>query len=131
MRFLQGNWEALILVFLTMMSEVFHLLFVNVPFWDEGINLDAPLYFFVSQFGLLNFVPSIIIFTLINPKRRASRGIMFGLILWNVKEVMDEIFYMAGTNLNVFETNSSFWGQIMLISTIVGLSYFGFTKWKS
>ncbi len=128
MNFLKNNWEVLILVILTIMSEVFHLLFVNVPFYREGYNLDTPIYYLVSQFGLLTFVPSIIIFWLIPKSKTASSLIAFGLILWNITEMGDEISYITGNGLEVFETN---WGQFSMLCMIVFWGWLGYMKWKS
>lgn len=54
----------------------------------------------------------------------------FGLVVWNVKELIDELAYMAGINTNVFEINSSFWGQLAFIITVVFFSAYGYSKWK-
>ena len=131
MKFLEANWKALILVFFLIMGEAFHLLFEGMPFWDEGVNLDDAVYFLISQLGELTLIPAIIIFLMVPSENRSSRGITFGLVLWNLKELFDEISYMRAINLNVFEVNDSFWGQIILICTIIVLSWFGFSRWKS
>lgn len=114
----------------TILSETLHLLFVGMPFYDEGVNLDVPLYFLFSQIGSTSLVTSIIIFIFILKETIESKFIAFGLILWNIKEVIDEIQYIRGENFNVFEINDSFWGQIVLIHTIILLAIVGYLTWK-
>ena len=110
MNFLKNNWKVLILVILTIASESLHLLFVDIPF-NENVNLDSPIYYIVSQFGQLTLIPSIIIFLMIPTENKSSKGIAFALVLWNLKEMRDEICYIfkintrsrtAGVNLEIF-----------------------------
>jgi hypothetical protein len=127
--FLKDNLVILGLIFFTIVSEVFHLLFVGISF-NENVNLDAPVYYLTSQFGLTNFLPALIIFFFINDINKASKCMAFGLVVWNIKELVDEICYMSGINTNVFEINSSFWGQIVFILAIISFSAYGYSKWK-
>lgn len=117
MRFLLDNWEVLGLIILLIASETLHNLFENMYFWDEGVDLDDAVYYLVDSLKNLYFI--LILFLLIPIKYLASKTIAFGLILWNIKELSDEVFYMAGINLNVFEENNAFWGQVIMISIIV------------
>ena len=127
MKFLKNNWEVLILVLLAIMAEYFHLLFVNIPF-NDVVNLNAPVYYLVSQFGLLTFIPSLILFRWCPKEKRASKAILLGLVLWNLKEVMDELFYILKINYNVFKTS---WGQLALILTIIMLCWIHYSRQKS
>lgn len=129
-KFLSNNWKVLILFILIMASESLHLLFVNIPF-NENVNLDSPIYYLVSQFGQLTLIPSIIIFLMISKENRASKGIAFGLILWNLKEMRDEICYIFKINNDVLIIDGGWVVQMSLLISIVLLSWFGFTKWKS
>ena len=122
--FPKDSQEVLILVILAIMAEYFHLLFVNIPF-NDVVNLNAPIYYLVSQFGLLTFIPSLILFKWCPKKKRASKAILLGLVLWNLKEVMDEMFYICKINYNVLKTE---WGQVALIITIVMLCWLHYLK---
>lgn len=129
MKFLKHNWKILSLVFLTMLSEVFHLLFSDIPF-NSKINWDAPVYYLTSQFGLLNFWPALVIFLMIPKRHKSTKCISFGLIVWNLKELTDEVCYMLHINTNVLEINKSFWGQIVFMIIVIGLSALGYARWK-
>lgn len=130
MKFLKNNIEVLILVLLTIGSECFHLLFVDIPF-NENVNLDSPIYYLVSQFGQLTLIPSIIIFLMIPKINKSSKGIAFGLVLWNLKEMRDEICYIFKINNDVLIIDGGWFVQMSLLITIVLLSWYGFTRWKS
>ena len=130
MKFLKDNILILILVFTTLLSEVFHLLFVGIPF-NDNVNLDAPIYYIVSQFGLVTFIPSIVIFILIDKKKISSRAIAFGLIIWNVKEMYDECCYLAKINNNVLNFDLGLCGQIIFILIVIFGSAFLYSKFKS
>lgn len=125
--FPKNNLEVLLLVLLAIMAEYFHLLFVNIPF-NDVVNLNAPVYYLVSQFGLLTFIPSLILFKWCPKEKRASKAILFGLVLWNLKEVMDEWFYILKINYNVFKTS---WGQLALILTIIVSCWIYYSRRKS
>ncbi len=129
MNFLKNNWKVLILVILTISSESFHLLFVDIPF-NENVNLDSPIYYIVSQFGQLTLIPSIIIFLMIPKENRSSKGIALALVLWNLKEMRDEICYIFKINNDVLIIDGEWYIQISLLISIVLLSWLGFTKWK-
>jgi len=130
--FIKKNIIVLILVLLTIASETIHTLFVDVPF-NNSVNLDSPIFFIISQFGELNFVPAVFIFLLIPKENRASKLIAWGLILWNLKELGDEINYLEtkGISKSVLTLDSGFWGQITLISAVIFWGFYGFIKWRS
>jgi hypothetical protein len=115
---------------LTLMSEMFHLLFVNIPF-NNNVNLDSPIYYIVSQFGLLTFFPAIVVFLLIDKKRKSSKAIAFGLIVWNIKELYDEVCYLAKINNNVLEFNTGLCGQIVFILVVIFGSALLYSKFRS
>jgi hypothetical protein len=122
----------LTLAFLLVFGEVFHLLFSNIPF-AENEPLSSPMYFLINQFGLINFVPSIFIFKLTPNNKKSSKCIGAGIILWNFKELLEEIFYIFKLDYNFFDplnVNSSLYGQIVFITAIILLGYYGYKKWK-
>lgn len=129
MKFLKNNWAVLSFVFFVILGETGHLPFADVHFRDD-LNLDSPVYFLINQFAMLNFWPALIIFLYIDGRNKESKAIAFGLIMWNVKELVDEVAYLGGVNTNVFEINGSFWGQLIFIVTLVSLSAFGYYRWK-
>jgi len=131
MKFLKSNWKVLLLVIFTIASETVHELFVNMPFYDEGVNLDSPVYFLVSQIGSTSLLSSIIVFILVLKGTVESQCIAAMLIVWNIKEVLDEVQYMIGINTNVFEMRRPWWGQITLAFTVIGLSWMIYSIWKS
>jgi len=129
MKFLKDNIIAIVLLVLTVSSEIFHLLFEGIKF-DENVNFDSPVYYLINQFGALNFIPSVVVFFLISKENKASRLIIFGLIIWNIKELIDELSYICKINNNVFELNNSFCGQITFISVIALLAGIGYARWR-
>jgi hypothetical protein len=130
MSFLKSNWIALLLVFSTLMSEYFHLLFVGMPF-NSNVGLDAGIYWLTTAFGGTTLLTSFFIFLLTDKKKVASRAILFGVIGWNVIEVYENICYLAEVNDNVLFINGSAWGQMAFILVVIFGSYYGFTKSKS
>jgi hypothetical protein len=131
MNYLKDNILILLLVFLTILSEVFHLLFVGIPF-KGNYDLSVPVYYLTSQFGLVNFIPALVIFYLIPHQKKASKSIAFGLVIWNCKEMFDEIMYITskGKITDVLEINESFWMQIVFILVVIFLSGYGYARWK-
>jgi len=120
------------LVLLLIMAETFHLLFVGILF-NERVNYNAPVYYLIAQFGLITFIPSIYIFILTPAGNKSSRCIGAGIILWNCKELMEEIFYILKLNNEIFnplDVNNSLYGQIGFIIVVVILGYSGFKRWK-
>lgn len=120
------------LVLLLIIAETFHLLFVNIPFNDR-VNLSAPVYYLTAQFCLITFIPSIYIFILTPAINKSSRCIGAGVILWNLKEMTEEIFYILKWNNEIFnplDVNASLYGQIGFILAVVILGYFGYKRWK-
>lgn len=129
MKFIKNNWIVLTLLLFTLCSELLHMLFNHIPF-NCNVNWDSPVYYLTSQFGLLNFWPALVVYILIDKKNKASKSIAFGLIIWNIKELIDEVCYMIGVNSNVLEINSTFWLQLSFILTVVFFSALFFYKWK-
>lgn len=120
------------LVLLLIMAETFHLLFSGIPF-NERVNYNAPVYYLTAQFGLITFIPSIFIFILTPAGNKSSRCIGAGIIVWNIKELLEEIFYILKWNNEIFnplDVNSSLYGQIGFILLVIILSYFGYKRWK-
>lgn len=114
----------------TYLAEVIHLAFESVPFWDDPKNWDTPVYYLTNQIAAVTFIPAFVYFMAIDKQNKASKCLAFGLVIWNIKEIADEIAYMAGANLNVFEINWSFWGQTVFMFTVVAFSAYGYSKWK-
>lgn len=129
MKFIKDNWIVLSFILLTIVSEVGHLPFSKIPFKGD-LCWDAPVYYFLAQLGLITFWPALVFFLLIDKQKKASKCMAFGLVVWNVKELIDELAYMANYNVNVFELNSTFWAQIVFILSIIGLSALFFSRWK-
>lgn len=120
------------LVLLLIMAETFHLLFLGIPF-NGRVNYNAPVYYLIAQFGLVTFIPSIYIFILTPSVNKSSRCIGAGVILWNLKEVTEEIFYILKWNNEIFnplDVNASMYGQIGFILAVVILGYFAYKRWK-
>jgi hypothetical protein len=137
-RFIKNNWIMLSLVLLLVASETLHLLFKSIPFEfhparNKQLYYNTPIYFLLNQFGAMTFIPSIFIFLLTPRIKRASRCIGFGIILWNAKELLEEIFYIFKWDYDIFDplnVNSSLWGQIAFILSVVLLGFIGFKRWK-
>jgi hypothetical protein len=125
MQFVLQNKLLLILVILTILGEFFHLFFEGIPFNDYS-NLDDCIYYLVSRIETLSFC--IVIFILIPKEHKSKRTVAFGLIGWNIKELIDEIAYLAGINNNVLLINDSTWGQLVFMLVVVFGSMFLFTK---
>lgn len=131
----------------TYLAEVLHLAFGSVPF-DKGLqfslvfkngvpvisayfdNWSNPVYYLTNQIAAVTFIPAFVYFMAIDKQNKASKCLAFGLVIWNIKEIADEIAYMIGANLNVFEINWSFWGQTVFMFTVVAFSAYGYSKWK-
>jgi len=131
-KFVKYNWIMLSLVLLLIMAETFHLLFVDIPFNDK-VDLDAAVYYLTAQFGLITFIPSIYIFILTPAGNKSSRCIVAGIIIWNIKEVLEEVFYIMKWNYEIFnplDVNASVYGQIVFILALIVLGYFGYKRWK-
>jgi hypothetical protein len=138
-KFFKDNWIALTLVILTIASELIHLLFIRVPF-NDNVKLDSPIYYLVNQFGGSTLIWAVFGFMLMPERKVASRLILAGLVLWNLKEMKDEVCYILKLNNDAIYTvsdnniqinDSWMWMQIAFILTIVFSSFFGHKKYKS
>ncbi len=126
--YITTNYKFLLLIVVLIVGEVLHLLFATVPFYDEGVNMNAPIYYLTNQIVVLVF--AIVLLTSIHKDQLAARYLTFGVMTWNIKEVLDELAYMFKINTNVFEINSTFWAQIIFILTVIGGSAYVYSKWK-
>lgn len=145
--FLKNNAIILIFIVGTYLAEVGHLAFEHLAFGkglqlstiltSEGfkliVNFDNwsdPVYYLTNQILAVTFIPAIVYFIAIGAENKASKSMAFGLVVWNLKEIADEIGYMCGANLNVFEINASFWRQTVFMFSVVAFSAYGYSKWK-
>ena len=109
------------------MCEFFHCFFEGIPF-DEYANLDDAIYYLVAQLGQLSLVTSIIIFLKTPKENKSSKAILFMLVGWNFKELIDEIMYLAQINDNVLLIDDGLCGQVVFLSTVLLGSYLYFSK---
>lgn len=128
MKFLKQNNYAIILILLLLLNEVGHLAFKDVPF-NSKVNLDAPIYYFTLS--IRNLFTSVVIYFLIPKEKYSTKCIILGVIAWNLIELYQEFCYIMKINKVVLLINDGLWGQITFIITIVGVSFYGYSKYKS
>jgi len=129
MNYLRDNKLAVFLVFLTALSECFHLLFIGVPF-NTTVMLDAAIYYLVNQIGKVTFLPAICFYFLVSKRKIASKSLLFGVIVWNGIQVFEEICYMLRINTDVLEISGTFWGRCSFMFVVLFFSAYGYSKWK-
>lgn len=118
------------MVFALFITEYLHLLFVGSKF-NDTVNLDSAVFYFVFSLFGSGLISSVVIFLILDKQKIASKAIMCGVIFWNLIEVIENFQYLAKINRNVlFINDSSIW-QIFTTFSIILLSSYGFTKFKS
>jgi len=129
MNYLRINWIALTLFSTTVFCEYFLMLFAEVPF-NEVVNFNAPVGYLTNAIGASTLITSLFIFILTKKEKIASRLILFGLIIWNLIEVYENICYMAKINNSVLFISGSAWFQMSFIIAVLLGSIYGFSKSK-
>jgi hypothetical protein len=127
--YIKDNWAVLLLVLFLLVTELLHLAFTYKPF-NGNVNWNAPVYYLCAQIGLTNFLPALILFLHIDVRNKASKSIAFGIVVWNIKEVIDEIAYISWQVDNVFKIDKTFWAQLAFILIIIILSAWAYSRWK-
>lgn len=128
MGYLKKNSLALILLSLLLVNEVGHLAFKDISF-NENVNLDVPVFYLTL--AIRNVFTSIFIYILVPKVNYSTKCILLGVICWNLIELYQEFCYITQVSKVVLFFNDGLWGQISFIFTIIGLSAYGYSKYKS
>ena len=135
MKFVKSNIVILIAIILAYLAEYLHVLFEGIPHSDYvtpvgGIRViyyDDMIYYFTNEF----FVLYLLIVLLVNCKTNTSKSLTAILVVWYAIEFIEvtlQLFKISNARLIV---NDGSWIQIFTSFFLGGLSYFGFSKYKS
>lgn len=136
MKFLRQNIWAITLVIFVILSEIMTVLpFLN---WthtvvdDYAYTAGEMLYYFVTQFGYVSFLPSLILY--LKEEKINSKLIYLGLLAWNGWEMLQEINMLFKFDIGILSKVDVFGNdilQIICIIFIVSLTFYAHKKWNA
>lgn len=108
--FLKHMWPALVMILFAIANE-YILSWLPMPFKvdDSGnvlVTIGDVAYHGVMKLGYASLLASIILYT--KEEHKGARLAYIGLILWNIKEVLDRIYYVAESQFDFISKNLFF-----------------------
>lgn len=92
------------MIFFAIANE-FIMSWLCMPFKND-ITWGDVAYHGVIKLGYLSLIPSIILY--FKEKNETAKTLYLGLILWNIKEILDRIYYVAENKLEIINQNLFF-----------------------